>query len=104
MCHYTGALLAVQYVYATVTRIVSTHSGFIGTTRLGYVIREKFQCPETISPQYDPLQNIKATCTVNSRKSKGANDKTVKLEAKSLRKWWRCKEQASKNSQICIIV
>lgn len=100
----TGALLAVQYVYATVTRIVSTASGFIGTTRLGYVIREKFQCPETISPQYDPLQNIKATCTVNSRKSKGANNKTVKLEAKSERKWWRCKEQESKNSQICNIV
>nr|DBA28324.1 TPA: hypothetical protein GDO54_008709 [Pyxicephalus adspersus] len=99
----TGSLLAVQYVYATVTRIVSTPDGFIGTTRLGYVIREKFQCPETISPQYNPLQNIKATCNVKSRKPKCAN-KTIQSEVKSEKKWWRCRDQANKNSQICHIV
>ncbi|XP_018423713.1 PREDICTED: NACHT domain- and WD repeat-containing protein 1 [Nanorana parkeri] len=100
----TGSLLAVQYVYATVTRIVSTSDGFIATTRLGYVIREKFQCPETISTQYNPLQNIKATCTVKSKKSKDVYNKTIQLKAKSTNKWWRCKEQANKNSQICHIV
>ncbi|KAM9330625.1 NACHT domain- and WD repeat-containing protein 1 [Gastrophryne carolinensis] len=74
----SGALLAVQYVYATITRIVSTPDGFLGTTRLGYVIRERFQCPKAISPQYNPLQNIKATCTVKSRKTEKTNPKTKK--------------------------
>ncbi|XP_063311499.1 NACHT domain- and WD repeat-containing protein 1 [Pelobates fuscus] len=73
----TGSLLAVQYVYATVTRIIPTTDGFIGTTRLGYIIREEFRCPEIISPQYNPIQNIKATCTLNSKKPKDRNHKAV---------------------------
>ncbi|XP_075063309.1 NACHT domain- and WD repeat-containing protein 1 [Mixophyes fleayi] len=99
-----GLLLAVQYVYATVTRIVSTPDGFMGTTRLGYVIREKFQCPQVVNPQYNPLQNFKATCTVKSNKVKDATQKTVLSETKAVKKWWKCKEQTEKTSQICHIV
>ncbi|XP_053558868.1 NACHT domain- and WD repeat-containing protein 1 [Bombina bombina] len=97
----TGNLLAVQYVYATVTRIVCTQDGFIATTRLGYVIHEQFRCPQTISPQYDPLKNIKATCTVISRKKKKNKDKADEKAGKSR---WRCRDQTTKTSQICHIV
>ncbi|XP_069820529.1 NACHT domain- and WD repeat-containing protein 1 [Dendropsophus ebraccatus] len=99
-----GSLLAVQYAYATITRLVSTPDGFMGTTRLGYVIQEKFQCPQSKSPDYNPLQNIKATCTVKSKKVKSTNKKTVTSETKPEKKWWRCKEQTEKSSQICHIV
>ncbi|XP_040273389.1 NACHT domain- and WD repeat-containing protein 1 [Bufo bufo] len=99
-----GSLLAVQYVYATITRLVSNPDGFLGTTRLGYVIQQKFQCPQTVSQQYNPLQNIKATCTVKSKKVKDTSRKTVHSEAKLGKKWWKCKEQTEKSSQICHIV
>ncbi|XP_077109236.1 NACHT domain- and WD repeat-containing protein 1 [Ranitomeya variabilis] len=99
-----GSLLAVQYVYATITRLVSTPDGFIGTTRLGYVIQEKFQCPHIVSPLYNPLQNIKATCTVKSKKIKDASNKTVQSVEKPGKKWWKCKEETAKSSQICHIV
>ncbi|KAM3937313.1 NACHT domain- and WD repeat-containing protein 1 [Leptodactylus fuscus] len=99
-----GSLLAVQYVYATITRLVSTPDGFIGTTRLGYVIQEKFQCPKTVSPKYNPLQNIKSTCTVKSKKVKDTNKMAVETEAKTKKKWFKCKEQTAKSSQICNIV
>uniref|UniRef100_A0A8C5QHW8 Uncharacterized protein n=1 Tax=Leptobrachium leishanense TaxID=445787 RepID=A0A8C5QHW8_9ANUR len=97
-----GSLLAVQYVYATVTRIIPTTDGFMATTRLGYIIRERFQCPESISPQYNPLKNIKSTCTVNSRKLKDSNYKTAETP-KTKRSRWRCVEH-TKKSQICHIV
>ncbi|XP_068090263.1 NACHT domain- and WD repeat-containing protein 1 isoform X2 [Hyperolius riggenbachi] len=97
-----GSLLAVQYVYATVTHIASTYDGFIATTRLGYVIREKFQCPENISPQYNPLQNIKATCTVTSRTGKDPNNRIKQSKAKAQKRWRMCRNQI--NSQICHIV
>ncbi|XP_063770572.1 NACHT domain- and WD repeat-containing protein 1 [Pseudophryne corroboree] len=99
-----GTLLAAQYVYATVTRIVSTPDGCMGTTRLGYVIREKFQCPQVISSQFNPLKNIKATYTVKSRKVKDNSKETVRSETKAGKKWWKCKEQTSKTSQVCHIV
>ncbi|XP_075681436.1 NACHT domain- and WD repeat-containing protein 1 [Rhinoderma darwinii] len=99
-----GSLLAVQYVYATITRLVSTPDGFMGTTRLGYVIEVKFKCPQIVSPQYNPLQNIKATCTVKSKKVKNTSNKTVQSEAKPGKKWWKCKKQTTKTSQICHIV
>ncbi|XP_069623861.1 NACHT domain- and WD repeat-containing protein 1 [Ranitomeya imitator] len=99
-----GSLLAVQYVYATITRLVSTSDGFIGTTRLGYVIQEKFQCPHIVCPQYNPLQNIKATCTVKSKKIKDTSKKTVQSVEKPGKKWWKCKEETAKSSQICHIV
>ncbi|KAG8594792.1 hypothetical protein GDO81_001328 [Engystomops pustulosus] len=99
-----GSLLAVQYVYATVTRLVPTTDGFMGTTRLGYVIKEKFQCPQTINPKYNPLQNIKATCNVKSKKDKNTWKKIVQSYTKPVKKWWNCKEQNEKSSQICLIV
>ncbi|XP_056374124.1 NACHT domain- and WD repeat-containing protein 1 [Hyla sarda] len=99
-----GSLLAVQYVYATITRLVSTTDGFMGTTRLGYVIREKLKCPQIVSPEYNPLQNIKATCTVKSKKAKNTSKTTVTPETKPGKKWWKCKDQTAKSSQICHIV
>ncbi|KAE8632431.1 hypothetical protein XENTR_v10001547 [Xenopus tropicalis] len=99
----SGSLLAVQYVYASVTRLLPTAEGFIGTTKLGYIIRETFQCPQNISPQYNALKNIKATCTVKSRNTVH-NEKAGKVTAKMGKPWWRCKEQNNKTSQICQIV
>ncbi|NXK54800.1 NWD1 protein, partial [Chauna torquata] len=69
----SGALLAVQCVYTTASRIVPTADGFVATTKLGYIIREKFHCPTTTSPQYNSLQNITATYTVKSRQKDGKN-------------------------------
>ncbi|XP_010151382.1 PREDICTED: NACHT and WD repeat domain-containing protein 1 [Eurypyga helias] len=69
----SGALLATQCIYTTANRIVLTADGFVATTKGDYTIREKFRCPKTTPPQYDPLQNIVATCTVKSRKKDGEN-------------------------------
>ncbi|KAG2463912.1 NWD1 protein, partial [Polypterus senegalus] len=63
-----GTLLAVQYVYASVIRIIPTSEGFTALTYLGYVIKEKFSCPRRVPPQYNPLQNFRASYTLNSRK------------------------------------
>ncbi|XP_025066071.1 NACHT domain- and WD repeat-containing protein 1 [Alligator sinensis] len=68
-----GALLAVQCVHATARRIVPTADGFVATTNLGYIIREKFHCPQSSSHQHDPLQHVEATCIVKSRKGEEAN-------------------------------
>nr|XP_014340453.1 PREDICTED: NACHT domain- and WD repeat-containing protein 1 isoform X2 [Latimeria chalumnae] len=102
-----GSLLMVQYVYATINRIVATPEGLIATTRLGYVIREKFHCPDYISAQYNPLQNIKATYSVKSRK--GAGDAPMSpavprnnSETASPRKDY--KKQSLKSSQMCLLV
>ncbi|XP_047933726.2 NACHT domain- and WD repeat-containing protein 1 isoform X1 [Anser cygnoides] len=69
----SGVLLAVQCVHTTATRIVPTADGFVATTKLGYIIRERFHCPTTTSPQYNSLQNITSMCTVKSRKKDGKN-------------------------------
>ncbi|KFV73473.1 NACHT and WD repeat domain-containing protein 1, partial [Struthio camelus australis] len=69
----SGALLAAQCIYTTASRMVPTADGFVATTQLGYIIHERFHCPQTASPQYNPLQNITATCTVKSRKKEGGN-------------------------------
>ncbi|XP_063003441.1 NACHT domain- and WD repeat-containing protein 1 [Elgaria multicarinata webbii] len=66
-----GALLAVQFVHAKVTRIVSTADGFVATTSLGYLVRERFRCPPSVSPRHDPLGSLRATCRVKSRKREG---------------------------------
>ncbi|KAM4807933.1 NACHT domain- and WD repeat-containing protein 1 [Rhinophrynus dorsalis] len=99
----TGSLLAVQYVYATVTRIIPTADGFIGKTKLGYVIRERFQCPQTISPQYNPLQNIKATCTVKSKSVEKANEKAGVTSIKMAKLRWKRKDPTIRTSKICVI-
>ncbi|OCU00805.1 NACHT domain- and WD repeat-containing protein 1 [Xenopus laevis] len=100
----SGSLLAVQYVYASVTRLLPTEEGFVGTTKLGYVIQQMFQCPEKVSPQHNALKNIKATCTVKSKTTLHNNEKSGKATAKTGNPWWRCKEQKKKTSQVCHIV
>ncbi|XP_032893653.1 NACHT domain- and WD repeat-containing protein 1 [Amblyraja radiata] len=62
-----GSLLAVQYVYAEVTRILPTPDGMVASTRLGYLIRESFTCPPVVDPSYKVLRGIKASCSVRSR-------------------------------------
>ncbi|MBN3275139.1 NWD1 protein, partial [Polyodon spathula] len=62
-----GSLLAVQYVYASVPRIVATPEGFIAVSHLGYIIKERFISPERIRAQYNPLQNSRDEYTVTSR-------------------------------------
>nr|XP_033811856.1 LOW QUALITY PROTEIN: NACHT domain- and WD repeat-containing protein 1 [Geotrypetes seraphini] len=101
-----GSLLAVQYVYAAVNRILSTAEGFIATTRLGYVIKEAFQTPKCISQQYNPLQNVKAKCSLRSRQQEngtvsaaqpGKRCSNVKTQQTKV-------NQGTKASQICKIV
>ncbi|CAN0002404.1 unnamed protein product [Lampetra planeri] len=84
-CVVTGILLKVQYVYATVTRLVAmeTRGGpsgeqlgsearpawacvVLACTRLGYVLRLEFRCPPRLAPGYDPLRYIKASSSVRS--------------------------------------
>uniref|UniRef100_A0A8C3XMF2 NACHT and WD repeat domain containing 1 n=1 Tax=Chelydra serpentina TaxID=8475 RepID=A0A8C3XMF2_CHESE len=96
----SGALLAVQFVYATANRIMPTADGFIATTRLGYIIRERFHCPQSISSQYNPLQNIKATCVVKSRKKEEANPREQHDRGKVSRNQIR----TNKLSQNCVIM
>ncbi|XP_053869348.1 NACHT domain- and WD repeat-containing protein 1 [Malaclemys terrapin pileata] len=96
----SGALLAVQFVYATANRIMPTADGFVATTRLGYIIRERFRCPQSISSQYNPLQNIKATCVVKSRKKEKANPREQHDRGKVSRNQIR----TNKLSQNCVTV
>nr|XP_032822732.1 NACHT domain- and WD repeat-containing protein 1 [Petromyzon marinus] len=86
-CVVTGILLKVQYVYATVTRVIAmeTRGGpsgeqlgpearpawaclVLACTRLGYVLRLEFRCPPRLAPGYDPLRYIKASSSVCSRR------------------------------------
>ncbi|XP_067417779.1 NACHT domain- and WD repeat-containing protein 1 [Emydura macquarii macquarii] len=97
----SGALLAVQFVYTSINRIVPTAEGFVATTRIGYIIREKFHCPQSISSQYNPLQNIKATCVVKSRKKEESN---LRKQHDDLEKASRNQIRTNKLSQICVIV
>ncbi|XP_030075789.1 NACHT domain- and WD repeat-containing protein 1 [Microcaecilia unicolor] len=102
-----GSLLAVQYVYAAVTRILSTTEGFIATTRLGYVIKEAFQTPDCISQQYNPLQNIKATYSLRSQQNENSTVSAAQPEKRysNLRRTQQTKaNQGTKASQICKIV
>ncbi|KYO41873.1 NACHT domain- and WD repeat-containing protein 1 isoform D [Alligator mississippiensis] len=96
-----GALLAVQCVHATARRIVPTADGFVATTNLGYIIREKFHCPQSSSHQHDPLQHVEATCTVKSRKGEEANSG---VQHHNQGNTSRHQSQNRKPSQICAIV
>uniref|UniRef100_A0A3Q1GBL4 NACHT and WD repeat domain containing 1 n=1 Tax=Acanthochromis polyacanthus TaxID=80966 RepID=A0A3Q1GBL4_9TELE len=69
-----GKLLYVQYVYSPVVRMVTFRNGFVGLSQQGSVIKEVFRCPEDISPDYNPLRNIKAQYRVTSRE-KSRDDK-----------------------------
>nr|XP_046248190.1 NACHT domain- and WD repeat-containing protein 1 [Scatophagus argus] len=63
----TGNLLFVQYVYSPVVRMVTFRNGFVALSQQGSVIREVFRCPDHISPDYNPLRNVKAQYRVTSR-------------------------------------
>ncbi|XP_072244931.1 NACHT domain- and WD repeat-containing protein 1 [Leuresthes tenuis] len=63
----SGQLLYVQYVYSPVVRMVTFRNGFVALSQQGSVIREAFRCPDQISPDYNPLKNIKAQYRVTSR-------------------------------------
>ncbi|XP_035800842.2 NACHT domain- and WD repeat-containing protein 1 isoform X1 [Amphiprion ocellaris] len=70
----SGKLLYVQYVYSPVVRMVTFRNGFVGLSQQGSVIKEVFRCPEHISPDYNPLRNVKAQYRVTSRE-KSRDDK-----------------------------
>ncbi|XP_034036660.1 NACHT domain- and WD repeat-containing protein 1-like [Thalassophryne amazonica] len=63
----TGSLLYVQYVYSPVVRMLTDGNGFMGLSQQGFIIKEAFHCPEHVSPNYNPLKNIKAQYRVTSR-------------------------------------
>ncbi|XP_070817792.1 NACHT domain- and WD repeat-containing protein 1 [Chaetodon trifascialis] len=63
----TGNLLYVQYVYSPVVRMVTFRNGFVALCQQGAVMREVFRCPDHISPDYNPLRNVKAQYRVTSR-------------------------------------
>uniref|UniRef100_A0A3Q3SFK5 Uncharacterized protein n=1 Tax=Mastacembelus armatus TaxID=205130 RepID=A0A3Q3SFK5_9TELE len=63
----TGNLLYVQYVYSPIVRMVTFRNGFVALSQQGFVIREAFHCPDRVSPDYNPLRNIKAQYRVTSR-------------------------------------
>ncbi|XP_044216744.1 LOW QUALITY PROTEIN: NACHT domain- and WD repeat-containing protein 1 [Thunnus albacares] len=63
----TGNLLYVQYVYSPVVRMVTYRNGFVALLQQGSVIRAVFRCPDHISPDFNPLRNVKAQYRVTSR-------------------------------------
>ncbi|XP_032069993.1 NACHT domain- and WD repeat-containing protein 1 [Thamnophis elegans] len=93
-----GVLLAVQFVHAKITRMVSTAEGFVATTQLGYLMRERFRCPQTINFCHDMLSSVKATYTVKSRLKESQDPGEIRG---NLRNAQRC---TNKLSQICRIV
>ncbi|CAM9730355.1 unnamed protein product [Bubo scandiacus] len=75
--------------------------GFIVITKLSYRIREKFHCPKTTPPRYNPLQNIEALCMVKSRNTDRENSsKQQHNQADSSRSL----TYTSKPSSICSVV
>ncbi|KAM8873751.1 LOW QUALITY PROTEIN: NACHT domain- and WD repeat-containing protein 1 [Spinachia spinachia] len=62
----TGDLLYVQYVYSPVVRMVTARNGFVALSQQGSLIREVFRCPEHVSPDYNPLRNVKARYRITS--------------------------------------
>ncbi|KAJ8374790.1 hypothetical protein SKAU_G00053700 [Synaphobranchus kaupii] len=63
----SGHLLVVQYVYASVTQIVTLKDGLVAVSQLGHLIKERFCCPNRISVNYNPLQNIRGKYRVISK-------------------------------------
>uniref|UniRef100_A0A670XS93 NACHT and WD repeat domain containing 1 n=1 Tax=Pseudonaja textilis TaxID=8673 RepID=A0A670XS93_PSETE len=93
-----GALLAVQFVHAKITRMVSTAEGFVATTQLGYLMRERFHSPQAINFCNDMLSSVKATYTMKSRPKESQNPGEIQG---NLRNAPSC---TNKLSQICRIV
>ncbi|XP_034293392.1 NACHT domain- and WD repeat-containing protein 1 [Pantherophis guttatus] len=93
-----GTLLAVQFVHAKITRMMSTAEGFVATTQLGYLMRERFRCPQAINFRHDTLSSVKATYTVKSRPKESQDPGEIQG---NLRNSQSC---TNKLSQICRIV
>ncbi|XP_059197113.1 NACHT domain- and WD repeat-containing protein 1 [Centropristis striata] len=72
----TGALLYVQYVYAPVVRMLSYRNGFVALSQQGPVIRELLRCPDHVSPDYNPLRNVRGQYRVTSRQRKDQEGQT----------------------------
>lgn len=72
----SGNLLYVQYVYSPVIRMVTFRNGFVALSQQGSVIREVFRCPDHISPDYNPLRNVKAQYRVTSREKNRDGEQT----------------------------
>ncbi|XP_060089085.1 NACHT domain- and WD repeat-containing protein 1 [Heteronotia binoei] len=94
-----GVLLAVQLVHTSITRIAPTADGFVATTRLGYLIRERFHCPQPLSSLYNPLRHVKATCEVTSWEREGQEPACPSGDQREA-----SGRQTHKISQICRIV
>uniref|UniRef100_A0A3B1K070 NACHT and WD repeat domain containing 1 n=1 Tax=Astyanax mexicanus TaxID=7994 RepID=A0A3B1K070_ASTMX len=63
----TGSLLYIQYVYAAIIRITPFKDGFVAVSQFGSLVKESFRCPDTLSPDYNPLRNFRAHYRVTSR-------------------------------------
>lgn len=58
--------------------MVTYRNGFVALTQHGSVIKEVFSCPEHISPDYNPLRNVKAQYRVTSRdRSRDSQDSST---------------------------
>ncbi|XP_074060516.1 NACHT domain- and WD repeat-containing protein 1-like [Macrotis lagotis] len=98
-----GSLLAVQFVCTTVNKIISTADGFIATTRHGHLIRERFHCPQPRSVSFDPLKNIKATCTIKTKKQEEILMVVRKQPGDSKREEEK-QDSPHKISQVCVVL
>lgn len=47
--------------------MVTFRDGFVAITRQGAIIRELFQCPDHIGPDYNPVRSFRAQYRVTSR-------------------------------------
>ncbi|XP_076880885.1 NACHT domain- and WD repeat-containing protein 1 [Brachyhypopomus gauderio] len=63
----TGSLLYIQYVYATIMKVTPYKDGFVAISQDGSYIKEGFRCPDSPSPEYNPLRNFRARYRVTSR-------------------------------------
>uniref|UniRef100_A0A3P8ZG22 NACHT and WD repeat domain containing 1 n=1 Tax=Esox lucius TaxID=8010 RepID=A0A3P8ZG22_ESOLU len=63
----SGSLLFVQYVYSPVTKMLSHRNGFVAISQQGHIIKEAFRSPVQVSPEYNPLRNVKGQYRVTSR-------------------------------------
>ncbi|XP_015665402.1 NACHT domain- and WD repeat-containing protein 1 [Protobothrops mucrosquamatus] len=93
-----GALLAVQFVHAKITRMVSTGEGFVATTQVGYLMRERFRCPQVINSHPDLLSSVKATYTVKSQPKERQDPGEIRGNLRN------AQSVTNKLSQICRIV
>ena len=50
--------------------MVTFRNGFVALSQQGAVIREVFRCPDHISPDYNPLRNVRGQYRVTSRDRK----------------------------------